>query len=184
MLIGMPRVEKVTVSLPKALLDYVEHRRSLTGANRSETVAEMLWEVRRQTELRDREAQYRAAYAAQPETEEENAFTSAAADELLANAGDEWADAANSPTAPDHVDSPSTVNIASASEAALIAAASKGTGRVTAKDRMPNRGATLPAVRKVTSTRGDDGHIEAKATGTKRATAARPAGKAAKRASE
>jgi hypothetical protein len=113
MLISMPRVEKVTVSLPKALLDYVERQRALTGANRSETVAEMLWESRRQTELRDREAQYRAAYAVQPETEEEEAFTSAAAADLFAHAGDEWAD---------------------------VAPSNKGTGRVAAKGRGPTHG--------------------------------------------
>lgn len=90
----MPKVAKVTVSLPPAILDFVERRRAETGATRSAVVAEMLAQVKQERELAEREARYREAYARQPETPEEAAFLDAAAAGLFANAGDEWADVA------------------------------------------------------------------------------------------
>jgi len=101
MLASMPKVAKVTVSLPAAIFDFVERRRADTGATRSEVVAEMLAQVKRAGELAEREARYREAYARQPETPEEAAFLEAAAAELLANVGDESADVRpKSPSSP------------------------------------------------------------------------------------
>jgi Arc/MetJ-type ribon-helix-helix transcriptional regulator len=96
MIDGMAKVEKVTVSLPPALLDFVERERARTGASRSETVVAMLSEVRRRIELEAREARYAEAYARQPETEDERGFHDAAAAEAFADAGDEWSDIAPS----------------------------------------------------------------------------------------
>jgi len=86
MLMGMTKMEKVTVSLPASLLAFVERQRALTGATRSETVAGMLSEVQRRIELAGREARYSAAYALQPETSEERAFTDAASADLFDDA--------------------------------------------------------------------------------------------------
>jgi hypothetical protein len=86
----MPKVAKVTVSLPETLLAYVESERSRTGSTRSETIAKMLWQVRHEAELHEREARYAAAYARHPETEEEPGFGYAAAADLFAGAGAEW----------------------------------------------------------------------------------------------
>jgi hypothetical protein len=86
----MPKVAKVTVSLPETLLAYVESERSRTGSTRSETIAAMLWQVRHEAELHEREARYAAAYARHPETEEERGFGYAAAADLFADAGAEW----------------------------------------------------------------------------------------------
>jgi hypothetical protein len=86
----MPRVAKVTVSLPETLLAYVESERFRTGSTRSETIAAMLWRVRHEAELHEREARYAAAYARHPETEEERGFGYAAAADLFADAGAEW----------------------------------------------------------------------------------------------
>lgn len=88
---GMTKVAKVTVSLPTTLFDFIERRRTETGASRSETVAEMIWQVRHETQLRERETRYEAAYARQPETSEERAFVEAAG-ESLAGLGEDWGD--------------------------------------------------------------------------------------------
>jgi hypothetical protein len=100
MLIGMPKVGKVTVSLPVSILEYVEDQRARTGATRSETVARMLSEARQQTELREREARYAAAYARLPETDEESAWTEATTKAFFADAPrGEWGDVAPPTTA-------------------------------------------------------------------------------------
>jgi Arc/MetJ-type ribon-helix-helix transcriptional regulator len=90
---GARKVAKVTVSLPRSLLVFVEDERERTGApTRSAVVVDMLSEVQRRVELTEREARYRAAYAKQPMTAEERAFLDAAATEAFAHAGEEWAD--------------------------------------------------------------------------------------------
>ena len=92
MLNGMPKVGKVTVSLPEALLQYVEALQELSGGTRSETMATMLMATQREWELQAREARYRAGYARHPETTVDKAFTASASARLFAHAGDEWAE--------------------------------------------------------------------------------------------
>ncbi|MGH8999639.1 MAG: ribbon-helix-helix protein, CopG family [Acidimicrobiia bacterium] len=79
----MPRVEKVTVSLPAELLARIEEHRAGDGRNRSEVVAELLWRGWQVVEHEAREERYRRAYAAEPDTAEERAWAEMAADELL-----------------------------------------------------------------------------------------------------
>ncbi len=80
---GVSTVEKVTVSLPVELLTRIEGRRRSRGASRSEVVSDLLWRGWRQVETEDREAQYRDAYARQPETDEERVWADTAAGYLL-----------------------------------------------------------------------------------------------------
>ena len=86
----MPKVEKVTVSLPAALYAYVEREREQTGATRSETIASLLWRAKQAQEREEMEERYAKAYAEHPETEEEGAWMLAASAEMFANAGAEW----------------------------------------------------------------------------------------------
>lgn len=90
MIIHMPQVEKVTVSLPASLLEFVESLRTETGATRSAVIVDLLSEMRRQVELAEREARYAAAYEEQPETDSETRSGYAASAVLFANAGEEW----------------------------------------------------------------------------------------------
>jgi len=92
----MPKVEKVTVSLPASLLAFIERQRARTGSTRSETVVGMLREAQHRIERADREARYAASYGRQQETTAERAFTDAAAAKLFADVGNEWADVASS----------------------------------------------------------------------------------------
>ncbi|MDQ2796793.1 MAG: hypothetical protein M3Y06_06475 [Actinomycetota bacterium] len=78
----MSTMGKVTVSLPAELLVRIEGRRDSQGASRSEVVSELLWRGWRQVEREDREERYRAAYQAQPETDDEQAWADDAAAEL------------------------------------------------------------------------------------------------------
>jgi Arc/MetJ-type ribon-helix-helix transcriptional regulator len=96
MLMGMPKVEKVTVSLPAELLARIEERRAADGRPRSEVITELLWRGWRAIDHEAREDEYRRAYALQPETAEELAWADMAADELFA--GGEWADDGGSNT--------------------------------------------------------------------------------------
>jgi hypothetical protein len=80
----MPKVEKVTVSVPAELMAHIEGRRREAGANRSEVVTDLLWRGWRQLEDERREERYRAAYQAQPETVGELEWADMAAAELLA----------------------------------------------------------------------------------------------------
>jgi hypothetical protein len=76
-------VEKVTVSLPAELLARIEGRRHSGGLTRSEVISDLLWRGWRQLEDEDREERYRAAYQAQPETDDELAWADIAADQLF-----------------------------------------------------------------------------------------------------
>jgi hypothetical protein len=76
-------VEKVTVSLPAELLARIERRRHSGGLTRSEVISDLLWRGWRQLEDEDREERYRAAYQAQPETDDELAWADIAADQLF-----------------------------------------------------------------------------------------------------
>lgn len=98
----MPKVEKVTVSLPVALFAYVEDERARTGATRSETVASLLWRAKHAAELVEREEQYARAYAEQPETEAELAWSRAATAQAFADGADEWKDFRPQPTSRRH----------------------------------------------------------------------------------
>jgi hypothetical protein len=82
--LGMPKVEKVTVSIPAELMAHIEGRRREAGVNRSEVVTDLLWRGWRQLEDEQREERYRAAYQAQPDTIGELAWADMAAAELLA----------------------------------------------------------------------------------------------------
>jgi len=94
----MTTVGKVTVSLPAELLARIEELRHGRHASRSETVAELLWRGWRQVEAEEREARYRAAYADQPETDDERAWAEEAATDLLAEADPHWQHDAPAPT--------------------------------------------------------------------------------------
>lgn len=83
MLSGMSTVEKVTVSLPADLLARIEHRRHAREASRSEVVTDLLRRGWHQVELEEREARYRAAYQAVPETAEERRWADEAAGDLF-----------------------------------------------------------------------------------------------------
>lgn len=74
----MASVEKVTVSVPAELLARIEARRVRQGKTRSATVTELLWRGWHFAEQEERAALYEAAYAAQPESAAELAFTDAA----------------------------------------------------------------------------------------------------------
>jgi Arc/MetJ-type ribon-helix-helix transcriptional regulator len=80
----MPKVEKVTISVPAELMAHIEGLRREAGANRSEVVTELLWRGWRQLEDERREERYRAAYQAQPETIGELEWADMAAAELVA----------------------------------------------------------------------------------------------------
>ena len=92
MLDSMSTTEKVTVSLPAELLTRIEHRRHERECSRSEVVSDLLWRGWRQVETEEREELYRAAYQAQPETEEERAWAEGAVDDLLGQEGTGWDD--------------------------------------------------------------------------------------------
>lgn len=98
MLFVMSRVERVTLSLHGDLLDRIEKLRREQGtASRSGVMADLLWRGWQQVESEEREARYRVAYQAQPDTEEELAWADGAGQELLAgDAG--WAGDAESTT--------------------------------------------------------------------------------------
>lgn len=90
MLTGMTTVGKVTVSLPAELLARIEELRSARHTSRSETVSELLWRGWRQVEAEEREARYRAAYEAVPDSDEEGAWAEEAAADLFAEADPGW----------------------------------------------------------------------------------------------
>jgi hypothetical protein len=161
----MPKVGKVTVSLPLDLLAYVERKRAETGATRSETVAKLLSEARRAIDLREREAQYTAAYEVQAEAPEEKAFTAAASASLFAHAGDDWADVAPPPPVP-------TEPRGGPSRAGVMITPSEETGRVTVKGHKAARAITPAAVAGASK-----GKVPAKAHAAK----GNPVRKAAKR---
>lgn len=96
----MPKVEKVTVSLPSALLAYVEGERTRTGSTRSETIAVMIRQARQAAELVERQERYAAAYAEQPETKEEGALGYGLSAQAFESAGDDWRDVAPRATPP------------------------------------------------------------------------------------
>jgi metal-responsive CopG/Arc/MetJ family transcriptional regulator len=79
----MSNVGKVTVSLSAELLERIEDRRHKAGKNRSEMVTDLLWRGERQVEAEERAERAQAAYAAQPETDEERALADAAATDLF-----------------------------------------------------------------------------------------------------
>ncbi|MFZ0214840.1 MAG: ribbon-helix-helix protein, CopG family [Candidatus Dormiibacterota bacterium] len=89
MLNGMGKVEKVTVSLPAELFTRIEEHRRRLGISRSAEVSRLLLWGWRQVEAEERERRYRAAYGAQPETEEERGLADEAAAELLQEVA-EW----------------------------------------------------------------------------------------------
>jgi metal-responsive CopG/Arc/MetJ family transcriptional regulator len=92
MLDGVSTAEKVTVSLPAELLARIEHRRHDRETSRSEIVSDLLWRGWRQVEAEEREERYRAAYQAQPETDEERAWAEEAAGDLLDQEDTGWDD--------------------------------------------------------------------------------------------
>jgi len=79
----MTTVEKITVSLPAELLARIEGRRLGGARSRSEVVSELLWRGWHQVETEAREEQYRAAYGARPETDEEGMWADRAAADLF-----------------------------------------------------------------------------------------------------
>jgi metal-responsive CopG/Arc/MetJ family transcriptional regulator len=75
----MSKMRRVTVSLPPEVLAFVEEDRRVQGVSRSEYVTRALertMERRREERLVE---EFRAAYAARPETAEEAAFAEGAA---------------------------------------------------------------------------------------------------------
>jgi hypothetical protein len=88
----VPKVEKITVSLPASLLARIEEYRGAQGGTRSEVVADWLWRGWRQVEQERMEDEYRKAYAEQPETAQELAWADMAADELFASNNDDWSE--------------------------------------------------------------------------------------------
>lgn len=90
---SVSRTEKVTVSLPAELLVRIEQRRHDRVTSRSEVVSELLWLGWHQAEAEEREARYRAAYQAQPETSSEHTWADEAARDLLDMDDSGWSDA-------------------------------------------------------------------------------------------
>jgi hypothetical protein len=84
----MTRTEKVTVSLPADLAVCIEQRRAESGESRSEVVADLCWRGWWQWDEEQRVHQSEEAYAARPETDEEQVSAGAAAD-LMAD-WDAW----------------------------------------------------------------------------------------------
>lgn len=81
-LLGVTGVEKVTVSLPVQLAACIEQRRTESGEGRSEVVADLCWRGWWQWDEEQRVRQSHAAYSAQPETLEEQAWAERAADTM------------------------------------------------------------------------------------------------------
>ncbi|MGH9029378.1 MAG: hypothetical protein ACRDV4_07165 [Acidimicrobiales bacterium] len=119
----MTKVAKVTVSLPTSLFEFVEQQRQRSGASRSETIAEMLWHVRHEAEISEREARYEAAYESKPETSEELALAEAAS-RALAGDSEAWTEA-DSPRGGRAVRNPRRVS--STRTAATAGSKSRGT---------------------------------------------------------
>ena len=115
----MTTVEKITVSLPAELLARIEGRRLGGARSRSEVVSELLWRGWHQVETEAREEQYRAAYGARPETDEEGMWADrAAADLFTEDTG--WGIDANGPddTGPDDTGRHSTARDTTVNDAA------------------------------------------------------------------
>jgi Arc/MetJ-type ribon-helix-helix transcriptional regulator len=75
----MARVSKITISLPAAQAAFLERLQALTGTSRSELIARAI----REMEIRERESRYEKAYSRSLETDEETAFTDAAAEDFF-----------------------------------------------------------------------------------------------------
>lgn len=75
----MATMQKVTLSLPAVLLEYVEQRRSESGESRSEVVADLCWRGWRQWDEQRRADCSDAAYASFPVSDEEQRWDEAAA---------------------------------------------------------------------------------------------------------
>ncbi|MGH9103992.1 MAG: hypothetical protein ACRDYD_13580 [Acidimicrobiales bacterium] len=86
----MSTVEKVSVSLPAALLARVESRRLERGTSRSDVVSELLWRGWHQVENEERERRYSAAYRMEPDSGEERAWAETAATDLLDGSDAGW----------------------------------------------------------------------------------------------
>jgi metal-responsive CopG/Arc/MetJ family transcriptional regulator len=83
----MKRVEKVAISVPKDVYDWVEQERAKRQTTRSQLVTSLLRGEMYRQELEQRAKRYEEAYRKYPETEEEAdwfALADQAFDELLA----------------------------------------------------------------------------------------------------
>jgi metal-responsive CopG/Arc/MetJ family transcriptional regulator len=76
------RTQRVTISLPPDVLAFVEEDRQVQHLSRSEYVARALAEVIRARREQALVAGFRRAYADQPQTASESAFSEAAAHAL------------------------------------------------------------------------------------------------------
>jgi metal-responsive CopG/Arc/MetJ family transcriptional regulator len=85
----MATVHKVTVSLPDQLVAQIEKLRQRTSGTRSGIITELLWRGWHDVEQEEREARYRAAYAAMPDDAEGTAFIDAASADFFEDA-DTW----------------------------------------------------------------------------------------------
>jgi Arc/MetJ-type ribon-helix-helix transcriptional regulator len=78
-------VAKITISLPRHLLEFVERQQQERGRTRSEVIRRALERVRREEDEREAVAQYIRSYQEQPETEEEFGWSDQLALEALAD---------------------------------------------------------------------------------------------------
>jgi metal-responsive CopG/Arc/MetJ family transcriptional regulator len=85
----MATVRKVTVSLPDQLAAQIETLRKRTDHTRSSVITDLLWRGWQDVEREEREARYRAAYAATPTETEDTAWTDAASSDFFDDA-DSW----------------------------------------------------------------------------------------------
>lgn len=76
---------KITISLPRDLLDFVERQQQERGGTRSEVIRRALKRVHREEDEREAVAQYIRSYQEQPETEEEFGWSDQLALEALAD---------------------------------------------------------------------------------------------------
>jgi Arc/MetJ-type ribon-helix-helix transcriptional regulator len=81
----MAQVAKVTISLPKDLLAYVDRKQEERGISRSEVVRRAIERLRREERERELDEQYVRGWREQPQTEEELGWVDEVGLEVLAD---------------------------------------------------------------------------------------------------
>jgi metal-responsive CopG/Arc/MetJ family transcriptional regulator len=95
----MRTVRKVTVSLPDQLVAQIEQLRKRTAHTRSWVITDLLWRGWQDVEQEEREARYRAAYAATSTEHDDTAWMDPASADFFEDA-DAWEGPSSSD--PDH----------------------------------------------------------------------------------
>lgn len=86
----MRRTKRVTITLPEPLLELVDQASADEHVSRSEEIALLLSSAMQARLQAQREARYRAAYQRVPTTDEERAWSHAAADAVLGGPDEHW----------------------------------------------------------------------------------------------